>query len=304
MDELVKHSETTVSDKAVVPVRNETSQPEAQDSREDAHSTREHVNEGREDSSDVQMKSSKSRSKGGNNNNSKNGARFFPNNKMGGPGPYPMRGPPYGPPPYAFMGSSYGHPPPHFPPHMGMPYAGAPFPGGPQMKGPNYPPPPYGPSMYGMPPPYQPNGMPSSFGSIGPSDSASVSSKGSMNSKKKRTIDGVHGNAMQPSFSFRQTDSSSAASTMTTGNNTSMETNESGDSQQKRDRSGSSLAMLNMDGMVFDDKHQDKSRPHHRRDFSTASTASSLSVCGLSLASYEGQQRGKYIVDWMSGMRR
>lgn len=279
----------------------------------------------REDHSESKAKSSSSRSKSGNAAQSKKGGRFnYPhnnnsnNNKMAPRGPYnnPMMrgGPPYGPPPYGFMNNSYGPPPPHYPhpPHMPMPpYAGAPFPGqmggpgmngsgmngpgmnGPGMKGPGYPHHHYHGPPYGMPPAY-PQHVPSSYPHMGASsDSASITSKSSMNSKKKRTIDGMHGN-LPSAYTFRRTDSnSSSASTLTTGNNTSMETNQTDESQHTT-RDGSDSVSLNMDGMAFEDRYNheqsNSQSSFHRRNHSVASTASSLSVCGFSLSSYEGQR--------------
>lgn len=163
------------------------------------------------------------------------------------------------------------------------------------MKGPGYPPHPHyhGPP-YGMPPtyPHQPSSMPPSYPSMtASSDSASITSKSSMNSKKKRTIDGVHG-SFPPTYTFRRTDSnSSSASTLTTGNNTSMETAQTDGSQQGRD-SSDSVSVLNLENMAFEDRsynHDTSNHSFHRRQNSGASTASSLSVCGFSLASYEGR---------------
>lgn len=210
-------------------------------------------------------------------------------------------GPPYAPPPpYAYMGSSYAPPPPphyHHPPHMAMPpYGGAPF--GSHMgamKGHSFPPHHHYPGPpYGMPPtyPHQPPTVQSAYPTnIPSSDSASITSKGSISSKKKRTIDGVQ-NTMQNIYSFRRTDSNSSnASTLTTGNNTSMETTQTEDSPRRPESDG--ISVLNMDSMVFDDRYnsgsQNHGERHHRRSGSAASTASSLSVCGFSLASYEGR---------------
>jgi hypothetical protein len=239
----------------------------------------------------------------------------FPGPMSRGPPP-----PPYAPPPYGYPGSSgpYGHPPPphyhphhhphmqhHMQPHMQQhmqPYSGQPYPGPPPgMNGRghsnyhphhHYAPPPYS----GMAPYHHP--MPPSY-SMNSSDS--VSSKGSKNSKKKRTIDGVHETGMalpHIAYTFRRTEStSSSTSTVTAGNNTSSETQRTDDSPHKRDRSND-LPALNMDGMVFDDHETVPSRQrprYHHRDFSAdASTASSLSVGGLSMSSYDGA-RGTFL---------
>jgi len=230
----------------------------------------------------------------------------YPYPKMAG-GHYPMGRGPYAPPPYGYPGSSgpYGPPPPHYhPPHHphhgmhmppyqgGGPYHGHPPPPGMASgrgSGGNYPPP-----HYHRPPPYT-MPYPPQYNNQNNSDSASISSKGSMPSKKKRTIEGVHESNMAglPSaYAFRRTDSaSSTTSTVTAGNNTSTDTYMTDDSA--RDCS-SELPPLNMDGMSFDEHGSMPSRPyHHHRDFSAdASTASSLSA-GFSLASYEGPH-GKY----------
>jgi hypothetical protein len=139
-------------------------------------------------------------------------------------------------------------------------------------------------------------------------DSASIGSKGSKNSKK-RTIDGsavgVGGNRLASAYSFRRTDSnSSSASTHTAGNNTSGETNLNEQSPSKGGHSDE--PSLNMGALSFDDadhnnnsnsnnnelQQRQKPKKYHRRDFSAASTTSSLSVGGFSLGSYEGP-RGK-----------
>jgi Zn-finger nucleic acid-binding protein len=126
----------------------------------------------------------------------------------------------------------------------------------------------------------------------------SISSKTSKNSKKKRTIDGVHHDShhMPPAYSFRRTDSnSSSTSTMTAGNNTSVDTHMTEDSPHKRG-SASELPALSLAGMSFDEHdshHRQPLRRYHHRDFSAdASTASSLSVGGFSLSSYDGPRVG------------
>ena len=251
-----------------------------------------------------------------------------------GPGPrgsFPMgRG--YGaPPPYGYPGGHGNYPPP---PHFHHPHASHHHhphmmgPGGPYhhgglgpyggMKG-NFPPMgPYSggpPGPYGMPqyPPPHHSSMNPNFGNnmhsnnMGPvSSNDSISSKSSMNSKKKRTIDGMQGGGMQGnmpihmqnSYLFRRTDSTtSTTSTVTCGNNTSTETR--GDDSHRSNQNHSddpALGSLNMDSMMFGDHrpqgHQSKASLH-RRELSGASTASTLSVGGFSLASYE-RGNGKY----------
>jgi hypothetical protein len=290
----VKQEALPTSSKGIFPMRNDLmKQPVGRDGRDDFQGRRDESSDVREGQTDGGKGKSKAANKKG------GGSRFaYPNNMTARVPQYPM----YGHPSYAsFMGSSYGPPPPHYPPpHMSMPpYTGVPYPGHPgaqQMKGLSYPPHPHyhGPN-FGMPPayPHQQGSLPSSYPIVGSSsDSTSISSKNSLNSKKKRTIDGVHHIGQQLAYgSFRQTDSgSTATSSLTTGNNMAMETSQNDDSQQKREQSGSNLSVLNMDGMEFSDScHQGS---FHRHTYSAASTASSLSVCGFSLTSFEGQ-RGK-----------
>ena len=268
------------SSKHIASSREETMRM-ARESRDEVQGKHEHSSDER-DESDGRKTSSPSHSKSGSGAGSKKSGRFgfSQGNGMGSSrGTYPpmVRGPggaPFGPPPYGYMGSSYGPPPPHYHPgahmHMG-PYGGGPFPGhvGAGMKGPNFPPHPhYHGAPYGMPPAYphqQSMNVPSTFQMGSSSDSVSISSKGSMNSKKKRTIDGVHGH-LPSAYSFRRTDSNSEASTLTTANNTSMETTLTSDSHHKADHSDS--LSLNIDGMVFEDKPQ-HTRGVHRRGCST-----------------------------------
>jgi len=242
------------------------------------------------------------------------------------------RGPPYGgPPTYGYGGPGgppshdlyrgphqYSMPPmPHQQQGYGGPGPGAPFGHPGQHHHPNYGGGPY--SHHPPPHMYSYQGAPihqqrppiSSFTSSS-DDTASLGSsksKGSKsgkctssNSRKKRTIDGVdqrlnvavpqHG--LSSAFSMRRVHSNaSTSSTVTAGNNTSTDTpNLTDDSPQKQrphlpplssrpDYQGS-IAML-------EDAHK---QGYHRRDFSGASTTSSLSVGGLSLSSYE--TRGMY----------
>jgi len=253
-----------------------------------------------------------------------NNPQLHPNMGPGpGPrGPFPMgRG--YGaPPPYGYPGGPGNYPPPphfhhphapHHHPHMmgpGGPYHhGGPGPYG-GMKG-NFPPMgPYGGGPYGMPqypPPHHASLGPGGFGSnnmnntMGPgSSNDSISSKSSMNSKKKRTIDGMHGsnNNKMPipnPYQFRRTDSTtSTTSTVTCGNNTSSET-QGDDSNRSNRNDDPKVASLNMDSMMFGDDRPNNGQSKaslHRRDFSGASTASTLSVGGFSLASYERGNNG------------
>lgn len=217
--------------------------------------------------------------------------------------------------PHPHYGGGYGGPPPHgggggnrggngnnnsnnnssqYPPHH--PAHHHPYSGGP---------PPYG-MPYGMPPGYPPNAMQQSDCSTSVGSGKSKSSKTSQ--QRKRTIDGIiqtsasgdANMALPPSaYQFRRSDSnSSSTSTVTAGNNTSTthhtvdtaDNNESG-----RNRSSSNDFLYdnpnNNDNMQA--SRPSKNRGYHRRDYSGASTASSLSVGGFSLASYEGP-RGMY----------
>lgn len=130
----------------------------------------------------------------------------------------------------------------------------------------------------------------------------SASSKSSKNSKKKRTIDGIHCDSRLPSsaYAFRRTDSTiSSTSTTTAGNNTSTDTYLTEDSPHKRDRTD--YPPLGTASMSFEDHDHAREKNHrryHRRDFSTdASTTSSLSAGGFSLSSYDASrgQRGDVI---------
>lgn len=255
-------------------------------------------------------------------------ARYYSNNSMppnlpGPRGPFPPMGRGYGgPPPYGYPGGNYGPPPSHYHPHphMMQPYnngPGGPYTGPPGgMKGNYHPPMPYGggPGSYGMPPTYPPHhGMNQQFlhSMNSQSDSNSISSKSSMNSKKKRTIDGMHNPSKKipTAYAFRRSDSnSSSTSTVTAGNNTSGETHHTEDSMHLHPKrsNGCEAAMssLNMGGgMMFANEHHRTSihqgqskgqmkQHYHRRDYSGASTASSLSVGGFSLSSYE---RGRHL---------
>lgn len=129
------------------------------------------------------------------------------------------------------------------------------------------------------------------------SGKSTTGSSSSTNSQKKRTIDGVdqrlNVNAQQPgmtsAFTFRRTHSNlSTSSTITAGNNTSTETpNLTEDSPKK----GRDLPPLSSRPEYQGTALEDSRKGYHRRDFSETSTASSLSVGGLSLSSYD--TRGK-----------
>ena len=215
-------------------------------------------------------------------------------------GPFPMGR--YGaPPPYGFpnAGSYHGpphphaYPPPHMMQHFNMtnngqfsmkanfhPAMAAAYGGG--SAGP-----------YGIPAPYPPqHPMNSNFSHSQmntSSDSNSISSMSSHNSKKKRTIDGMHPNNNSMGFNpyaFRRSEdsNSSTTSTMTNGNNTST------DLMDEDTKNSSSNA-----SMVFRPKNVRPESRLHRRTGSGSSTASSLSVGGCSLSSYG--EKGKRVCD-------
>lgn len=214
-----------------------------------------------------------------------------------------------GPPAYNYHGGNFGPPHPHFhshPGHMMPPYSAAPsgpYPGPPgSMKGGYHPSMPYGgPGPYGIPPQYPPHGMNPNYHNSSMnlhSDSNSISSKSSMNSKKKRTIEGIHNpiNKMPASYNFRQTDSnSSTTSTVTAGNNASTGTHLTEDSLQiisktspeEEDNKLVSGSLYSNEHHRIKHHHGEPKHRYHRRDFSAASTASSLSAGGYSLSSYE-----------------
>lgn len=231
-------------------------------------------------------------------------------NNSGAPAPYG------GPPPsYAYGGPSgpsshdlYGHPQYQMSAMQGYGAPGAPYghPG-------------FGTGPYSHPPPhmYPYQGVPmhqqrypfSAFmsssedtASLGSSKSkSSKSGKSSSSRKKKRTIDGVdqtmnanpHPGNLSSAFAMRRVHSNaSTSSTITTGHNTSTDTPNLTDSPQKQRNQLPPLSSrpdYNGPASMHEDYHK---QGYHRRDFSGASTTSSLSVGGLSLSSYE--TRGMY----------
>jgi hypothetical protein len=180
-----------------------------------------------------------------------------------------------------------------------------------QMKGNFLPMPPYGgPMPYGMhhgghggygPPPHHPgmnpfhNGNPINVpNEMNPAAAAAMAA--SMNARKKRTIDGLHSANMNSinnntnmnynPYAFRRTDSSSTATSTVAGNNTSTEATEdsipttgTNNNNNNSSRGQPPLAQ----------QQQQQARPptRHRRNYSGASTASSLSAGGFSISSYE-----------------
>lgn len=240
------------------------------------------------------------------------------------PGPYPPAGPgPYygGGPHDHYRG---GPPPTHYHQMPPLPHPGQYPPNGhyghpPNMSGrpgppPGYHIPPYGMQSYPPGPPQQPMGYHAgppphaqSYGhQINPSNSMSVASdnnsiasskskgshisrstKSSHGGSKKRTIEGVHTTKDKTHmYSFRRTNSNeSSNTTVTAGNGTDMHPLKQ-DSPRKRERSSSRSSHhlpYTTSENIFDQE-----RFHHRRAPSGSSTASSLSVGGFSLHSYEG----------------
>jgi hypothetical protein len=208
--------------------------------------------------------------------------------QMPPPLPHPSQTGHYGGPngPYSHPPSMAGRPgpPPHVYHHGGY---GAPYPGAP---------PPVG--YHGGPPSY--------YLSNGNSDSSSISSSrskrsskshsSSNESRKKRTIDGVDGKKdksnLPLAYSFRRTNSSSSNSTLTTVKNTTDHSTIMGSPHKKSERASSRnsnfLSTLEQTSNIFDGERG------HRRSNSGTSTASSLSVGGFSLSSYDGP-RGKFV---------
>jgi hypothetical protein len=175
--------------------------------------------------------------------------------------------------------------------------------------GPSHPPSSYGMNQpYNMPYPMMPSARSTDAASV-----TSNRSKSSKSSLRKRTIDGmathndrhIHHSlpqSMPPAYQFRRSESNcSTASTMTTANNTSMETQATDDNSSTSKRVSNGMAGL---PPIFgacsfgSDNVEDASngtQPRHRRNHSADSTASSLSAGGFSLESYEGARgNGKF----------
>ena len=253
----------------------------------------------------------------GNNKHQHHNNRYYSNNLMppnmpGNRGIYPPLNRGYGgTPQYNYPGGNFGPPPPQYHnhhSHMMPPYNGGP-PGGAylgppaSMKGNYHPSMPYGaPGPYSIPPQYPPHhGMNHTYHNMNlHSDSNSMSSKSSINSKKKRTIEGINNESskMLPTHNYRRSDSNSSTSTVTAGNNVSIESHRMEPSLHihSKTSNGGEGRSSNSDGTLFLNDHHKVSnhrgpeQRYHRRDYSAASTASSLSAGGFSLSSYE---RGK-----------
>jgi hypothetical protein len=241
-------------------------------------------------------------------NNRYYNSNSIPPNMPGSRGIFPPMNRGYGgpPPPYNYPGGNFGPPPPQYHhSHLMQPYnngPGGPYPG-PQasMKTNYHPSMPYGaPGPYGIPPQYPPHhGMNHTYQNMNlHSESNSISSKSSMNSKKKRTIEGMNnqGSKVPSASNYQRSDSGSTTSTVTAGNNISIETRHSDASLHIHPNSSNcgDARLGHCDGSIFSNDHhkilhhhEEPKQRYHRRDYSAASTASSLSAGGFSLSSYE-----------------
>jgi hypothetical protein len=135
----------------------------------------------------------------------------------------------------------------------------------------------------------------SSSNSKGSHDRQSIKSQSSNGTRKKRSIDGVHDSAnkeenLPSAYAFQRSNSkTSTNSTVTPGNNTSLETHHlSDESRHKRERAPSRRSSTNQlpplshpSSNIFDEDR------FHRRSNSGTTTASSLSVIGFSLSLFE-----------------
>jgi hypothetical protein len=208
--------------------------------------------------------------------------------QMPPPLPHPSQTGLYGGPsgPYCHPPSMAGRPGP--PPHGYHPGAyGASYPG---------PPPPVG--YHGGQHSYYPANVNSDSSSISSSRSkrSSKSQSSSNESRKKRTIEGIDEKKdksnLPLAYSFRRTNSSSSNSTLTTAKNTVDHSTNFGSPHKQSERASSRnsnyLSTMEQTSNIFDGERG------HRRNNSGTSTASSLSVGGFSLSSYDGP-RGKLV---------
>lgn len=199
----------------------------------------------------------------------------------------------------ASMANQHGHSAQHFGGHVGNSSYGIPGPYGAPQQHP------------GMHHSYQQTGANmASVSATVTSDSASIAStksskernkKERKNATKKRTIEGIHhheNGLQQQTYPFRRTESNtSSASTVTAGNNTAVSAEASHISEaspSKRERSSEHHphhSLVNVNSNSFDG-NDGSQNPFHQRNFSATSSASSLSVGGLSFNSYDGP-RGK-----------
>eukprot|EP00980_Cylindrotheca_fusiformis_P007923 scaffold1697_cov120-Cylindrotheca_fusiformis.AAC.5 len=230
------------------------------------------------------------------------------------PGMHGSRGPPPSSapfqPPYYPMGAPHdyrGQLPHHYPhqmPPMPHPSQGGPYPGAhyqPNLTGRPGPPPGYHPGYgapypgppgmgyHGAPPPYPQGGHIPHLMMSSTSDSASIASskskKSTKSSRKKRTIDGVHTTKETTppvAYTFCRTNSNLSSSTTATAPN-GPESHTMGDeSPYKRERTGEK------DARIYDERFI-------RQNFSNASSSSSVSVGGLSFASFDGPKRKSFL---------
>lgn len=250
-----------------------------------------------------------------------------------GPAPAPSSFPPPGAHYYGAGPHDHfrGHPPPpHYHgmppiPHPGQPghYGGQPghYAPPPNMSGrPGPPPPGYHPAPYGAPypPPHMgyhgappptfshqgnhPNTMTSDSTSIssskskGGSDRRSTKVKASSgDSRKKRTIDGIHQSSNKDkvplAYTFRRTNSNASTSSTVTANNATDTHPLCEESPHKRERTSSRSSshlppLSHSSSNIFEEGEK-----FHRRHLSGASSSSSLSVGGFSLSSYDAHRR-------------
>lgn len=270
------------------------------------------------------------------------GGHYPPHGMHRGPPPPHGHGGPYShvPPVYYNGGNGGGHhdhyrghpPPSHYHqmppplPHPGQPnhYGGSSGPYGhpPSMASrPGPPPHGYHPSGYGAPYPGPPppvgyhGGQQAPYPANGNSDSSSISSSrskrssksqsSSNESRKKRTIDGIDGtkdNSNLPlAYSFRRTNSSSSNSTLTTTKNTT-DNSTIMDSPHKQPERAPSRASNYLEALEQSNNNMFESERGHRRSHSGTSTASSLSVGGFSLSSYDGP-KGKKVLNSRAALR-
>jgi hypothetical protein len=215
------------------------------------------------------------------------------------PIPHPSQSGPYGGPnghycPPPNMSGRPGPPPPGYHPPYGAPYP-------PPMGYHSAPPPNFGHQSnppHSMPSAASDSTSISSSKSKGSTDRRSSKSQTSSNeSRKKRTIDGVHQSSNKDkgrpvAYTFRRSNSNaSTSSTVTAGNNTASETHPVCEaSPHKRERAPSRSSnhlppLSHSSSNIFEEGER-----FHRRNFSGTSTASSLSVGGFSLSSYDASR--------------
>lgn len=224
-----------------------------------------------------------------------------------GPRGHPQSSAPFPSSCYAGGDPYRGHPPPHYHqmppmPHPGQqgPYAGAHGHYPPNLVGRPGPPPGYAhgyngayptpapmPMGYhGAPPPYPQNKGSHLMSQSSDSNSiASSQSRSTKNSRKKRTIEGVHSTKEKNppvAYTFCRTDSSASSSTIATAANNTESHSMSEESPYKRERtsSPSSTKRISLSSTNIFSEDQ-----FIRRSFSHTSSTSSVSVGGISMSS-------------------